>query len=1009
MLRVRLLGELEVFSGDRRLALPPSRKTRALLAYLAATGRAHRRERLCSMFWDVPDDPRGALRWSLSRLRSIIDSPQTSHIVATRESVGLETAAVDVDLLRLREIDTASLDEVPIGRLTALAAMFRGEFLEGLELPKQHEFQSWCAAERENLRRLQIAILTTLIGRLADQPEAALHQTRQLIQIDPYNEAARSDLFRLLLMAGRKQEAQRQFEAAEGQFRELGDDAAARLAQKWRELKQRSLPAPPAAVLTHPMPAVLAPRGTDAFPQTAGKQPALGSSPLIGRRRELRRLVSALDAAQQLREAGVTVLLGEPGMGKSRLIGELVSIARERGIRVFTGRAYDGGPGSPYAPWLDAMNGLAPATEEVERDAGRQHFFSSAIARILGDAIEPTLIALDDVHWADEDSADFLHHLMRSSRRHPLTVVLGAREGELPDNPAMSSVLRSLRHDGLVDDLRLQPLSSIETETLVEAIAPGVQVDQTVALCGGNPLYVVELARELVFDPNALPQSLKDVLRARIERLPPQAAELLRWASILGGEFPADRLRAVSDLLLKDFMAMLDILERHSMLRPVEDGKLADSYHFSHELVRQAVLMTISGPRRKLMHLRVAEALSAAVGSDTKALEIAFHAAAGGHEELAAAACVAAARRSLRLFANADAMALVHQGLHHAEALPHTQRIERTMELLEIEVAASRSPDSTALMARIEELAGEAIDHDRPEYARRGYTLLARLRWEEGNWSDAQRDSFQAELISRSASPKDHVVAMAEAARCLTLLERDLPQAEAMTIEADALARGLGIEPDAIADAKGMLRAHRGSFDEADALFRRARLLARQHGERANEYLALEHLVTLRLARGQFGQIEAKVCAELLALAEKLREGSELPFARALRHLCELIHGHSRSTAAFETELEALRRADSKHRLTIVCSTAAGHFLTRGEWTRAKALADEALTAATAISRRSDIAVALATLAQVAEQTGSATELKDLRGQLAELSGTQLSCTVRTHVEDALSSLQATA
>src|SRR5690606_23419446 len=136
------------------------------------------------------------------------------------------------------------------------------------------------------------------------------------------------------------------------------------------------------------------------------------------------------------------------------------------------------------------------------------------------------------------------------------------------------------------------------------------------------------------------------------------------------------------------------------------------------------VLMTTSGPRRKLMHLRVAEALSAAVGSGTEALEIAFHAAAGGHEGMAAAACVAAARRSLRLFANADAMALVHQGLHHAEALASPQRIERMMELLEIEVAASRSPDSGALMARIEDLAGEALDHGRPGYARRGYSLL---------------------------------------------------------------------------------------------------------------------------------------------------------------------------------------------------------------------------------------------------------------------------------------------
>src|SRR5262245_23413363 len=87
VLHLKLLGEIELTRDDRQLALPPSRKTRALLAYLAATGRPHRRERLCAMFWDVPDDPRGALRWSLSRLRALVDDSEGLRIVATRETV----------------------------------------------------------------------------------------------------------------------------------------------------------------------------------------------------------------------------------------------------------------------------------------------------------------------------------------------------------------------------------------------------------------------------------------------------------------------------------------------------------------------------------------------------------------------------------------------------------------------------------------------------------------------------------------------------------------------------------------------------------------------------------------------------------------------------------------------------------------------------------------------------------------------------------------------------------
>src|SRR5262245_59296798 len=102
VLGLRLLGEIELLRDGAREALPPSRKTRALLAYLAATGKPHRRERLCAMFWNVPDDPRGSLRWSLSRLRALVDEPDAPRIVATRDTVAFEPRGADVDLLAIR-------------------------------------------------------------------------------------------------------------------------------------------------------------------------------------------------------------------------------------------------------------------------------------------------------------------------------------------------------------------------------------------------------------------------------------------------------------------------------------------------------------------------------------------------------------------------------------------------------------------------------------------------------------------------------------------------------------------------------------------------------------------------------------------------------------------------------------------------------------------------------------------------------------------------------------------
>ena len=124
MLTIRLLGELEVVRGIKRLVLPPSKKTRALLAYLAVTGRPHRRERLCELLWDVPDDPRGALRWSLSKIRDLIDEPGSTRIVADREIVAFAAGGAEIDLLDLRKLVRRGLKAAPIADLVEAEEWF---------------------------------------------------------------------------------------------------------------------------------------------------------------------------------------------------------------------------------------------------------------------------------------------------------------------------------------------------------------------------------------------------------------------------------------------------------------------------------------------------------------------------------------------------------------------------------------------------------------------------------------------------------------------------------------------------------------------------------------------------------------------------------------------------------------------------------------------------------------------------------------------------------------------
>jgi DNA-binding SARP family transcriptional activator len=154
MLTIRLLGELAVRRNGEPLALRRSKKTRALLVYLVATGRPQRRERLCTLFWEVPDDPRAALRWSLSRLRSLMDKPDSApRILADRETVAFAPAGAACDLQALRDLVARPLDTAPTERLQAVAEGIGGAFLEGLDLPAQPDFQAWCIAEREDARR----------------------------------------------------------------------------------------------------------------------------------------------------------------------------------------------------------------------------------------------------------------------------------------------------------------------------------------------------------------------------------------------------------------------------------------------------------------------------------------------------------------------------------------------------------------------------------------------------------------------------------------------------------------------------------------------------------------------------------------------------------------------------------------------------------------------------------------------------------------------------------------
>jgi len=184
-LEIRVLGEFAVLRNGEPVELPPSRKTRALLAYLAVLERSQQRERLCRMFWDLPDDPRGALRWSLTKIRAIVNGDGQDRLVTDRNSVALRSQAIALDLRPVKALAMRGVAELATSELEAGAALLRGGFLEDLSLPRCPEFEAWRTSHHNELDLIKARFLQALIERLAGEPARALPYAHALLALHP--------------------------------------------------------------------------------------------------------------------------------------------------------------------------------------------------------------------------------------------------------------------------------------------------------------------------------------------------------------------------------------------------------------------------------------------------------------------------------------------------------------------------------------------------------------------------------------------------------------------------------------------------------------------------------------------------------------------------------------------------------------------------------------------------------------------------------------------------------
>lgn len=447
---------------------------------------------------------------------------------------------------------------------------------------------------------------------------------------------------------------------------------------------------------------------------------------LVGRGTELAFLSKAVDEAAK--GAGRAVfLVGEGGIGKTRLAAAAADRAGKRGWSVAIGRSYPVETGVPYALFSDALlpllRELEPSTLSVlTRGAAAElgYLFpslgapgdreralagadpSEIKARLLWNftqflgrlsAKQPLLMVLENLQWADAASIELLHFIARQIEGQKIILLGTYNEAERDSNPVLRTTEQSLLRLGCLTVYKLAPLKQEEVEDIVR---DEFGVDKNVARhfsamlydwTRGNPFFVQETLKSLV-DSGALtqrdgrwsgwemqtlrlPSTIRDVVKARVDRLSANARTLVNFAAVIGTRADHDSLAKVSDLPEKELVAALDELLAQRVL---EDSGSADRIHydFTHPLIQQVIYAELGQARARLLHAAVAEALETFYGDSAPdhADELAFHFARAHSQALGRKAVrylYAAGLGAIEKYANREAANYLAGALEHLD------------------------------------------------------------------------------------------------------------------------------------------------------------------------------------------------------------------------------------------------------------------------------------------------------------------------------------------------------
>ncbi|HET6811648.1 MAG TPA: AAA family ATPase [Acidimicrobiales bacterium] len=406
------------------------------------------------------------------------------------------------------------------------------------------------------------------------------------------------------------------------------------------------------------------------LPSMLARRPTVG---LIGRSEELDRLETSVKRVVAGDGREVVLVAGEPGQGKSTLVADVARRAHEAGLGILLGRC-DEQLGAPYQPFHEALSHLVthadeellrshvelhggalarlvpalrqrlgplPADETADQDTARYLLFGAVVGLFEAvAATRPLLLILDDLHWADTPSLQLLRHLVSHTGMTRLLVLGTYRDAELSNAQGPAEALAALRREPGVSFMTLKGLDDAGVLAFMEAAAGHDLDDDGVALAqavyhdtDGNPYFVSEVLRHLsesgaiVQDPSgrwsaangpgaiALPESVRQVIAARVARAGATAGRALSVAAVIGREFDLDLLAEATAIGEDELLDILDQAHAAALVRevPGDPGR----YMFSHALIQHTLYEDLGGTRRARAHRQVAEALERLCGGET--------------------------------------------------------------------------------------------------------------------------------------------------------------------------------------------------------------------------------------------------------------------------------------------------------------------------------------------------------------------------------------------------------